>query len=422
MSDALAQVERVFRTQRASLIAAMTRAFGPKNLDVIEATLQDAFVAAAEQWPADGIPDRPDAWILTVAKNRALDDLRRRGTSRANASAVEFHELTRAVTDGPNVRMPGEIDDDELGMIFVACHPTNSIESQIALTLRTLCGMEIDEIARALLSDPQAVAKRLVRARQALRAAEIELAPPPPAELPARLGSVVKVIYLLFNEGYSSLRGPRHIRDELCREAIRLGEILARHPTTSVPHVHALVALMLLQSSRFTARTDDAGTLLTLEQQDRSAWDRERIARGLRYLERSASGSELSEVHLEAAIAACHATAPTFAETDWRRIIECYDALLAESSSPIAAFNRAVAIGFSRGPEAGLQELRSLRDAPALASYFPYLASLGEFERRAGDVAGARASFARALRAAGTDAERAFVTGLLDALGAQPSA
>jgi RNA polymerase sigma-70 factor (ECF subfamily) len=179
---------------------------------------------------------------------------------------------------------------------------------------------------------------------------------------------------------------------------------------------------MLLQSSRFTARTDDAGALLTLEEQDRSLWDRDRIARGLSYLEKSASGSELSEYHLEAALAACHATARTFAETDWARILECYDALIAASGSPIAAFNRAVAVGFHRGPEAGLAELRSLRGAPELARYFPYLAAVGEFERRAGDLPAARASLARALEAAGTDAERAFVAQRLAAMSAQPSA
>jgi RNA polymerase sigma-70 factor (ECF subfamily) len=422
MADARAKLETLFRTQRASLIAAMTRALGPANLDVVEAALQDAFVAAAEQWPASGTPERLDGWVLTTARNRALDYFRRSGTSRAKADAVrDWGEIARARGETPVVRLRGEIADDELEMIFVACHPCNSLESQIALTLRTLYGMEIDEIARALLSDAQAVAKRLVRARHALREAGVELDMPPVSELPRRLGAVMKVLYLLFNEGYSSLRGPRHIREELCREAIRLGEVLAHHPITASPAVHALLALMLLQSSRITARTDDAGTLLTLEEQDRSAWDRDRIARGLSYLERSACGSELSEYHLEAAIAACHATAPTFAETDWARILECYDALVAASGSPIAAFNRAVAVGFRRGPEAGLTELRSLRGAPALASYFPYLAAVAEFERRAGDLPAARASLARAIEAAGTDAERAFVARRLAAMSAQPS-
>jgi len=423
MFTAHPQLETVFRTQRASLIAAMSRVFGPRNLDVIEAALQDAFVVAAEEWPTSGAPERADSWILTVARNRAMDDLRRNGTSRSKAAAVrDFDQLTRADNVAETVRMRGDVEDDQLEMMFVACHPCNSIESQIALTLRTLCGMEVDEIARALLSDAQAVAKRLVRARQALREADVELMLPPADELPNRLTSVTKVLYLLFNEGYSSLKGPHQIRDELCREAIRLGESLAKHPRTGRPHVHALVALMLLQSSRFTARMDDSGALLTLEEQDRSTWNRDLIARGLRYLERSASGSELSEYHLEAAIAACHATAATFAETDWSRIIDCYDALLELNASPIAAFNRAVAVGFSRGPEAGRLELRALRGAPALFSYFPYHASLAEFERRAGDLALARASLSRALEVAGTDAERAFALRQLAGLGVQPSA
>jgi RNA polymerase sigma-70 factor (ECF subfamily) len=411
------ELERTFRAQRAALMAAMTRVFGPRNLDVIEAALQDAFVVAAQQWPAAGIPDRPDAWILTTARNQALDYMRRTGTARAKSPAVRvFDELTREGEGGPSARFDGEIQDDDLEMIFVACHPCNSLQSQIALTLRALCGMEIDEIARALLSDSQAVAKRLVRARQALREAGVELAFPPKDQIAGRLDGVLKVLYLLFNEGYSSLRGPRQVREELCREAIRLGEVLARHTATASPRVHALVALMLLQSSRFAARTDGAGALVTLEEQDRTAWDRGRIDRGLRHLERSASGGEVSEYHLEAAIAACHATAATFAETDWRRIIECYDALLATHPSPVAAFNRAVAIGFSRGPEAGLAELRSLRDAPALATYFPFHAALGEFERRAGHLAAAREALSRALETAGTEAERALAKHRLEGL------
>jgi RNA polymerase sigma-70 factor (ECF subfamily) len=424
MSSARALLEQVFRKQRASLLAAMTRAFGARNLDLIETALQDAFVAAAEEWPKTGAPERPDAWILTVARNRAFDMLRREATSRAKAASVRDEEALARTPDkeAPVVRLPGEIGDDELEMIFVACHPCLSIESQIALTLRTLCGMEIDEIGRALLSDEQAVTKRLVRARQTLRDAHVELVLPPESELPGRLEGVARVLYLLFNEGYSSLHGPRQIRAELCDEAIRLGELLGRNAATGLPFVQALVALMLLQSSRFHARTDDAGALLSLEEQDRSAWDQDRIARGLRYLEQSAAGSALSEYHLEAAIAACHATAPTFAETDWPRILECYDALLEASASPIAAFNRAVAIGFARGPERGLAELSALSDSPALAGYFPYLAAVGELARRAGRLSAARAAFTRALEHAGTDGERAFVTSRLRAIRDQPSA
>jgi RNA polymerase sigma-70 factor (ECF subfamily) len=282
--------------------------------------------------------------------------------------------------------------------------------------------MEIDEIARALLSDVQAVAKRLVRARQALREAGVELALPPREELTRRLEGAMKVLYLLFNEGYSSLKGPRHIREELCSTAIRLGEMLARHSVTGVPRVHALVALMLLQSSRFAVRVDESGALRTLEEQDRSSWDRERIDRGLRYLEQSGSGEDLSEYHLEAAIAACHATASRFEDTDWHRIIECYDALLAANPSPITAFHRAVAVGFAEGPTAGLRELRSLRDAAPLAGYFPYYAALGEFERREGNTDAARGALSRGLEMAGTDAERAFVKRRLELLEDHPSA
>ena len=224
MPAARALLEQVFRTQRPALLAAMTRAFGPKNLDLIEAALQDAFLAAAEEWPRTGAPDRPDAWILTVARNRALDQLRREGTSRSKAPALraarteEEQAHSGEDTALERLRLPGEIADDELQMIFVACHPCLSLESQIALTLRTLCGMEIDEITRALLSDEQAVAKRLVRARQALRDAQVELVLPPETELAQRLEGVARVLNLLFNEGYASLKGSRHIRGGEGRE------------------------------------------------------------------------------------------------------------------------------------------------------------------------------------------------------------
>jgi RNA polymerase sigma factor (sigma-70 family) len=412
------QLEVIFRAKRSTLIAALTRGLGPRNLDIIEAALQDAFVEAAESWPATGVPQRPDAWLITVARNRALDHARRQGRTERNASALGDWDSARTETAAPvsDVRLAGEIKDEDLRMMFVACHPCNSVESQIALTLRTLCGMEIDEIARALLSDAQAVAKRLVRARQNLRDTGVEFDLPPADDLPQRLPSVMKVIYLLFNEGYSSLRGERQIREELCSESIRLGEILAGHPMTSGPRVDALVALMMLQASRLAARTDEVGALLTLADQDRARWDRALIGRGLRYLHRSASGNHLSEYHMEAAIAACHATAATFADTDWTRVVACYDTLLTVSPTPIAAFNRAVAIGFGGGPEQGLAALDALGGERALKTYFPYHMALGEFEARAERVDAARARLSHALSLAGTEAERTFVRKRIAAL------
>jgi predicted RNA polymerase sigma factor len=264
------QLDAVFRAQRTALLAGLSRAFGPANMDVVEAALQDAFVAAAGTWPADGVPRRPDAWLLAVARNRALDSLRRDKTSRDKVEPVE-RWVRDTASDGAAGAMPrldGELEDDELRMMFVACHPCNSVESQIALTLRTLCGMEIDEIVRALLSEPQATAKRLVRARQRLRDAGVEFDLPDPGELSRRLGSVMKVVYLLFNEGYSSLRGDRKIREELCHDAIRLAEVLVGHAVTATPTAYALLALLVLQSSRLAARTDPHGALVTLAEQD----------------------------------------------------------------------------------------------------------------------------------------------------------
>ena len=404
-------LEAIVRAKRSTLIAALTRALGARNLEIIETALQDAFLEAAEGWPATGVPERPDAWLLTVARNRALDYARRQGRAEKRLLDLQQWGSERDDTLGPEayVRLTHELRDDALRMMFVACHPSNSTESQIALTLRTLCGMDIDEIARALLSDPQAIAKRLVRARQSLRDADVEFDLPDAGELPERLPAVMKVIYLLFNEGYSSLRGSRQIREELCRESIRLGEVLASHELTSSPEVYALLALMLLQASRFEARTDDLGGLLTLADQDRSKWDQELIERGMSYLAMSATGDTLSEYHMQAAIAACHATAKTFTETNWPRIIDCYDTLLDISPTPIAAFNRAVALGLGRSPETGVESLEALSGERALSAYFPYHAALGAFRAQTGDIVGARASFATALGLAGTEPERRFI-------------
>jgi len=405
------ELEAVFRAKRAPLIAALTRAFGPRNLEIVENALQDACAEAAYAWRVSGVPQKPDAWLLTVARNRVLDQLRRRARAQRNAGALEAAELARGddVEAESEVRLAAELPDDQLQMMFVACHPCNTIESQIALTLRTLCGMEIDEIARALLSEPSAIAKRLVRARESVRRARVEFDLPERSALPERLPAVLKVIYLLFNEGYSASRGERPIRHELCREAMRIGELLAEHERTASPKVHALLALMLLQASRLEARTDELGALLTLAEQDRSKWDHVAIERGLQHLARSASGEDVSEYHMEAAIAACHATARTFAETDWERVIGCYDTLLALFPAPIPAFNRAVAIGFGRGAEEGLRALEELSEERTLASYFPYHAALGEFLARVGRREEASSQLNRALTLAGTDAERAFV-------------
>jgi RNA polymerase sigma factor (sigma-70 family) len=422
MTGVCEQLDALFRSQRAALTAALTRAFGPANLDLVEAVLQDAFVRASETWPVDGVPQRPDAWLLAVARNQLLDHLRKEKRVRDKEPAVEqwMRGAGQDANSTSEPRFAGEFADDELRMMFVSCHPCNSIQSQIALTLRTLCGMEIDEIARAILSDPQAVAKRLVRARERLRDAAVEFDLPDANALEDRLAAVMKVIYLLFNEGYSSLRGERQIRAELCHEAIRLAGILVHHPRTDTPRTHALLSLLLLQSSRLAARTDERGALLTLAEQDRARWDRARITRGLKHLEQAARGEELSEYHIEAAIAACHATADCFESTDWTRIVGYYDALADAYPSAIAAFNRAVAIGFARGPADGLPALAALQDEPALWSYFPYHAAIADFEQRAGRISAARESYARACALAGTEPERAFIQRRLEALPPEP--
>jgi RNA polymerase sigma-70 factor (ECF subfamily) len=347
------------------------------------------------------------------------DQLRRASSFAKKKDAVEAVVVESAGGQGeePRALLKAEIADDELRMIFVACHPANTLESQIALTLRTLSGMEIGEIARALLCDEAAVEKRLVRARQRLREADVSFELPAPAELAARLDAVIKVLYLLFNEGYSATRGDAPVRADLTSEAIRLTAALLDFPTTARPDVQALMALFLFQSSRFAARVGEGGSLLTLEEQDRSKWDAPRIQAGLMHLARSASGDRVTEVHLEAAIAACHATARTYAETDWPRIAAIYDDLAAQFPSPVVAVNRAVAIGRARGAEAGLAELRALEGDPKLASYHWLAAAIGQFSFELGRVDDARQAFRRALSLAGTEPERAFLTARLAACG-----
>jgi RNA polymerase sigma-70 factor (ECF subfamily) len=291
-------------------------------------------------------------------------------------------------------------------MMFVTCHPALPVESQVALTLRTLLGLESGAIARVLLSQDTAIEKRLTRARAELRAADVRLEVPPPAGLAERLDAVLAVIYVLFAAGYSATQGERAIREELCHDALRLVERLLEHPTTDTPRTRALAALMWLQASRLAARVDAAGELVLLADQDRARWDRASIARGLAHLARSAAGDEASAYHFEAGIAACHALAPAFAATDWPRIVGYYDRLLALDPSPMVRVNRAIAVAHARGPAAGLAELDRLAHEPRLRESALLAAATADLRARAGHTEHARAAYARAIALAATEQER----------------
>jgi RNA polymerase sigma factor (sigma-70 family) len=408
MTDLRHELDQLYRKHTGALTAHVTRLLGAEQLEAVEAVVHDAFVQAMRTWSRTGLPENPEAWLIAVARNRALDRLRRGGrfVHEAHSEDEGSPVLEGAISEPGSVALRGELRDDLLRMMFVACHPSLPLESRVALTLRTLCGLDPSEIARALLVQEAAIEKRLVRARQKLREERLSFDLPSPADLAERLDSVLLVLYVLFTEGYSAHGGDRHIREELCGEAIRLGSILLEHPLLSAPRVKAAVALMLLQASRLSARMDERGQLLTLAEQDRARWDRALLHRGLRLLANSAQGGELSEYHLEAGIAACHALAPSFERTDWERVVRYYDLLAARDPSPIVRLNRAIAVGYARGPEQGLQEISALEKDARLETTALLPAAAADLRARLGQPPNARAAYERAIDLAATESER----------------
>ncbi|GEO87162.1 RNA polymerase subunit sigma-24 [Ciceribacter naphthalenivorans] len=395
--------------ERARLIAGLARIV--RDVGRAEELAQDALVAALDRWPTSGIPDNPAGWLMATAKRRAIDTIRRaRMMERKHAEIGRDLELEQDSTiDAIEATMDDDIGDERLGLIFTACHPLLSMDARVALTLRLIGGLTTDEIARAFLSSETTIAQRIVRAKKSLANAGIAYEVPRGADRDARLASVLEVVYLIFNEGYAASAGEDAIRPQLCAEAMRLGRILA-DLAPDEPEVHGLLALMEIQSSRLIARNGPDGVPLTLETQNRARWDQLLIHRGFAALERvRALGEEDGPYALQAALAACHARARRFEDTDWRMIAGLYDRLLTVLPSPVVALNRAVAHAMAFGPETGLAQLDMLEDEPALKGYAPMAAARGDFLLRAGRLSEARVAFERAAELSGNAGERAFL-------------
>ncbi|HYU37302.1 MAG TPA: RNA polymerase sigma factor [Gemmatimonadales bacterium] len=389
-------IDAVWRIESAKLIAGLTRITG--DVGLAEDLAQDALVAALERWPESGVPDNPGAWLMATAKHRAID-LFRRGKLLERKHVEVGHDL-RAREESPERELDAAIDDhvgdDLLGLIFTTCHPVLSTEARVALTLRLLGGLTTEEIARAFLVPEPTIAQRIVRAKRTLREARVPFEVPRGAELTTRLSSVLDVLYLIFNEGYSATAGDDWVRPALCEDALRLGRILAELAPKD-PEVHGLVALMEIQASRLKARVGPAGEPILLLDQDRGRWDQLLIRRGLAALERAAApAGALGPFSLQAAIAACHARARTAEDTDWTRITALYDALTQLTQSPVVELNRAVAYSMAFGPAAGLEIVDPLTSEPALAGYHLLPSVRGDFLAKLGRWGEARAEFERA--------------------------
>ena len=409
-TDSHRAIETVFRIEQAKLIAGLARML--RDVGLAEELAQDALVAALEQWPQSGIPDKPGAWLMATAKNRAIDLFRRNRLRERKHEALGYDLAVEQETGQPDLdaALDDPVGDDLLRLIFVSCHPVLSPEARVALTLRLLGGLSTEEIARAFLVPEPTIAQRIVRAKRSLSEARVPFEVPHGEELAARLASVLSVIYLIFNEGYAATSGEDWMRPKLCDEALRLGRILAGLAPNE-PEVHGLVALMEIQASRFAARTGPDGEPILLLEQNRARWDRLLIRRGLAALARAeainrARGDGAGAYALQAAIAACHARAGSAGETDWAQIAGLYGQLAEIAPSAIVELNRAVALAMLFGPEAGLQIVDALASEPSLKAYHLLPSVRGDLLNKLGRLAEARAEFERAAALAGNARER----------------
>jgi len=400
-------IETLYRSESGRVLATLVRLLG--DLDLAEEAMHEAFAAALEFWPQTGIPDKPRPWLISTARFKAIDAIRRRARFDGAQRDLVAHMESR-VNDAPGGNEKTgdeEIEDDRLRLIFTCCHPALPPEGQVALTLREVCGLTTEEIARAFLVTPATLAQRIVRAKAKIRETPIPYEVPTPQELPERLDAVLQVVYLVFNEGYSAAAGAEVTRAEITGEAIRLGRLLAA--LQPEPEVNGLLALMLLQESRRAARTSPAGELILLEHQDRALWNREQIAEGVGLVEKALSSRRFGPYTLQAAIAAVHAEAESTAATDWRQIVALYNQLVRIQPSPVAYLNRAVAIAMCDGPEAGLKHIDAVLEHGKLANYYLAHSARADMCRRLGLSAEARSSYEKALALTHQEPERQFL-------------
>lgn len=408
-------VDHLFRHEAGRMASVLTCMLGFDRLDLAEDIVQEAMMQALQSWPFQGIPDNPRAWLYRVAKNKALDVVRRENRFRQIGSEVAYlHQQDATETMINHFFFDDEITDSQLRMLFAICHPAIAPESQLAMCLKILCGLSVREIAGAFLTSEETITKRLYRAKEKIRQETIRLEVPTGAQLTRRSKAVLTCIYLLFNEGYNSSHPDTLIRRDLCEEAMRLGLLLAQTPKTQGPAVDALLALMCFQSARFDARTDESGAIVLLPDQDRNRWNQSLIQQGHAYLNRSAEGDTLSEYHLEAGIAMLHCMAPTYETTNWTTVLWYYDLLLVQKPSPVVALHRAVALAKVEGPLVAIAEVQKLDN---LTNNHFYHAILGDLYEQSGQPGMARQAYRQAQRLTTSANEQALLDRKLARLG-----
>lgn len=368
-------VDHLFRHESGKMIAVLTKLLGLQHLELAQDMVQDSLLQAMNTWPYKGMPDNPAAWLYRAAHNRAIDYLRREKRWVAIAPQYAHFQDAACTLTADSLFGEQEIEDSLLRMLFTCCHPCISVEAQLALALKTLCGLSHAEIARAFLTNEETIAKRIYRAREKMRVEQVELKLPPPFQLQTRLHAVLHCLYLLFNEGYNAAHPDRLIREELCEEAMRLTYLLTQHPYTALPRTHALLALFCFQASRLKARLDDKGHIILLPQQDRMLWHRPLIEKGFAYLEAAAEPFELSAYHLEAGIASLHAAAPSFEQTNWNAIYQLYEALYNLQPGPVVLLNKAIAAAYAIHPQEALAQLQAIKE---LDQFYLYHTAVGE--------------------------------------------
>ena len=408
-------IGHLFRHEAGKMASVLTRLLGFQSLDLAEDIVQDTLLKAMTTWKFKGIPENPAAWLYTVAKRKAIDAIRTQHIHEQHHSEIGY-ALRSEWTLSPTVSsffLDNEIEDSQLRMIFACCHPSIPYESQIALTLKTLCGLSVAEIANSFITNEETIVKRLYRAREKIREEKISLEAPVPAAMPGRMDAVLHTLYLLFSEGYNSSHPDRLIRHELCEEAMRLCHLIVNNPLTATARARALLALMCFQASREEARLSEDGTVILLQDQDRTKWSQPLIEKGKLYLEQSAEGQEFSEYHIEAAIAGCHSASPSFRETKWNNIIELYAFLLRVKPGPIVELNRAIAIGYGHSPLAGLN---ALREITGLEGHYLYFAAIGDFYSELGEEENARLNYDKAVTLTMSNTEKKLLQTKLDRL------